>query len=175
MSFLNSVKWLSVNKYSRTLLAKMETNSQGYTFLVGSFGGDGICPCANYSVNYWQLQHYLPIYMWSGKKIFLFFLWLWGEIMHAGGKHRTFTGTFTRCFTCRVFVCLHAERAISQRTERELGSSLQLFSARGINKSARFCSLGSGYWFLHKVMLVLSVESKVASKLWKYCTCIHFI
>lgn len=49
-------------------------------------------------------------------------------------------------------VCVSAARAVSQRAESELGSSLQLFSARGIN---RLCSMGSGYWFLHKVMFVL--------------------
>lgn len=32
-------------------------------------------------------------------------------------------------------VCVSAARAISQRTEREFGSSHQLFSARGINRS----------------------------------------
>lgn len=83
----------------------------------------------------------------------------------ASTAHSLCCGTFTPCFTCRVFVCLHPERAISQRTERELGSSLQLFSARGINKTARFCSLGSGYWFLHKVMFVLLLKLKVVSKL----------
>lgn len=32
-------------------------------------------------------------------------------------------------------VCVSAARAISQRAEREFGSSHQLFSARGINRS----------------------------------------
>lgn len=62
-------------------------------------------------------------------------------------------------------MCLHPERASSQRTERELGSSLQLFSARDTDKSARFYSMGSGYWFLHKVMFVFLLKSKVVSKL----------
>lgn len=86
----------------------------------------------------------------------------------ASTAHSLCCGTFTLCFTCRVFACLHPERAISRRTERELGSSPQLFSARGINKSARFFSLGSGYQFLHKVMFVLLLKFKVVSKLQKY-------
>lgn len=76
--------------------------------------------------------------------------------MHAGSKHSTFT-VLQYLYTLLSLqgVCVSAARAVSQRAERELGSSLQLFSARGINRSARFCSLGSGCWFLHKMMFVL--------------------
>lgn len=65
-------------------------------------------------------------------------------------------------------VCVSASRkSSSQRTEREPGRSLQLFSAGGLDKSARSCSLGSGCWFLHKVMVVFLLKSKVVSELWK--------
>lgn len=56
--------------------------------------------------------------------------------MHAGSKHSTFTAAVP------LHPALPAARATS---ERDLGVSLQLFSARGINRSSRFCSLGSGY------------------------------
>lgn len=67
-------------------------------------------------------------------------------------------------------MCLQPEGAISQWTEKELGSSLQLLSASSINRSARFCFLGIGYQFLPKVMFVLLLKSKVVSKLQKYHT-----
>lgn len=105
------------------------------------------------------------------EKIFLFFFFDYGVTlcMQVASTAHSLVSLHRALPAGYLSVCIQKELFLRGLKGNSV-AALQLFSARGINKSARFCSLGSGYWFLHKVMLVLSVKSKVASKLWKYCT-----
>lgn len=88
----------------------MEANSQGCTVLAHFLGVEGICLYVNYSLNLWQLQHYLPIYMWSEQSYCPFPLIMeWSYACRQQAQHIHCCSTFTPCFTCRVFVCLQPE------------------------------------------------------------------
>lgn len=105
------------------------------------FGGGGICLC-KLQCELATLLHYLPIYLWSEqrkKKSFSFDCGVKVCTRAASTAHSLCCGTFHPSLPAGC-LCLHPKRAISERTGRELGSSIQLFSARGINKSAGFCS-----------------------------------
>lgn len=100
------------------------------------------------------------------EKIFLFFFFDYGVTlcMQVASTAHSLISLHRALPAGYLSVCIQKELFLRGLKGNSV-AALQLFSARGINKSARFCSLGSGYWFLHKVMLVLSVKSKVASKL----------
>lgn len=144
----------SVNKYSRNLLVKMEMKSQGYTCLAGFFGGRHLSMCKLQCelVATAALFAHIPVV----RAKILFFSFDYGGKLHTEAASTAHSLRYLYTLLYLRGVCVSASRnSSSQSTEREPGSSCQLLSARGINKSARSCSLGSGYWFLHKVMFVL--------------------
>lgn len=155
MSSWNSARWLPVNKYTKNFACKSGGKFTGLCSLgrfLGVGGNLSICKlqfefvatAAVFAIYIVVRAELLPFSFDYGVKLCM---------QAASTAHSLLQHLYTLLYLQGV--CVSAARAISQGAERELGSSLQLFSARGINRSARFCSLGSGYWFLHKVIFVL--------------------
>lgn len=110
MSSKNSVRWLSVNKYTKNLVWESGGKFTGLHSLSKFFGVGGNLSMCKLQFEFVATAALFAVYMWSEQNSCPFPLIMeWSYACRQQAQHIHCCSTFTSLFTCRVFVCLQPE------------------------------------------------------------------